>query len=312
MTKINESDLNIEFFPCSLFYEEYANAHNLTFIKINDTSVLLFFITSDKQSVKYMKIDDDTNLLEEKDSTKKIIQLHISIDEPVEIYELNPSYVNNSKNEIFISDLIHTETKSNNETDETSNKTIIFSCGREIFSFTPMFSTFNMKLNPVLLKEKIQIHTDIQVSVQNSNQNSEIDDSNDIKTYSCNNYIVKLIPTSEPRVFAALFVDGTVVICRHPQFSDSKEKSSNSSSIETEVLFNYHRCKPILSCIADDFSFLTFDENHVAILWESFPGWWSEPYCLKMFENNNDDDDEKNDYDNNEEEKNEDIVEDHF
>lgn len=46
MTKINESDLNIEFFPCSLFYEEYANAHNLTFIKINDTSVLLFFITS--------------------------------------------------------------------------------------------------------------------------------------------------------------------------------------------------------------------------------------------------------------------------
>lgn len=313
------AEYGIQYIPCSLFYTEFANAHNLTFIKINETSVLLFFISSNRQSVKYIRINDITNIREDKDSKKNIIQLHISIDEPVEIFRLNLSYIAKNKNEIFVSDLIHPETKSNNENNENDNKTIIFSCGREIFSFTPSLSLFstskssNSKSNPILLTEKVQIQTNIQVKIQNANQDSNLDKSNDTKTYSCFNSIVKLISTSEPRVFAALFIDGTVVICRHPPYisqGNSKDNPSVSTSIETSILFNYHRCKPILSCIADDFSFLTFDENHVAILWESFPDWWSAPYCLKMF-GINDNEEENNEYDNTEEDFNEDAVEDH-
>lgn len=313
--KNNENEDDLQIIPCSLFYSEYANVHNLTFVKVNDTSVLLFFVTENKQSVKYVQIKDSTNIREEKDSKKNIIQLHILVNDPVEIYGLNPSYNTNNKNEIFITDLIHPTSKN----DDFSNKTVIFSCGREILSFTPslsLFSTSNAKSNPLLLNEKIQIQTDIQVKVQSPNL--DFDDPDDIKTYSCFNSIVKLVCTSEPRIFAALFLDGTVVICRHPPYltqgngKDESSSTSSSLSIETAILFNYHRCKPILSCKADDFSFLTFDENHVAILWESFPDWWKAPFMLKMFANNDEDEEDKNEYENAEEEKIEDVVDDHL
>lgn len=306
----NESDANMQYVPSSLFYPDLANVHHLTFIKVNDINVLLFFITANNQAVDYVRIKDISNNHEDND--QKMIQLLISADDPVEIYSLSPFYIKNNKNEIFITDLIHPEVKAiNPKDDDSSNKTIIFSCGREIFSFT-LSSSFLSPTMPtskpcsVFLNEKIQIPASIQVQVQNANinqdQNSDV--QSDTKIYTCLNSIVKLLCTNEPRIFAALCTDGTVVICKHPPYS-LQGSVKDAGSIESAILFNYHRCRPILACTADDFSFLTFDENHVAILWESFPDWWNAPFYLKMFADN--EDEEQNEYDGEED----DAIEDH-
>ncbi|OHT02275.1 hypothetical protein TRFO_30642 [Tritrichomonas foetus] len=131
----------------------------------------------------------------------------------------------------------------------TNTNTLIFCGGKDIHSYTPDF-----------------IRPQLHVSIQN--------DKN----------IISLLQMHEPKIFVAICIDGTIVVCRHPEFTRADPKKGE---IEVVTLFNYHKSKPFLKCAADDFSFLTFDENHVPILWESFPDWWSAPYYLRMFDDNN-------------------------
>lgn len=97
-----------------------------------------------------------------------------------------------------------------------------------------------------------------------------------------NSYQIKtLMNITEPRIFVAICTEGNIIACRVPS---PKRTDLKKGDLETCALFNFHRCEIILGCTAEEFSFLTFDERHIAVLWESFPDWWNAPYYLRMFD----------------------------
>lgn len=256
---VDETIPETEFEPFMLFFPKLPKVHHLTFVPMNEMVTFLFYLSENGDIVAYFRINDNSHLAQQKG--RKTKQIIISIEEePIRIYSATSIKTN------VISDMFCTSYSSNSS---SKIKTVIFSGDKEIFSFTPS----------LLLTSSSMIFTKIKLPNQN-------------KEASICNSIIKLQKTSQPHIFAALFQDGTVCICRHPPL-EPLEKGKTYGEIQTEVLYNFHKARPILSCTANELSFLTFDENHVAILWESFPDWWKAPSYFRMFEDQSDDSEEE-------------------
>lgn len=93
--------------------------------------------------------------------------------------------------------------------------------------------------------------------------------------------ILDVIQLSNPRIMALICSEGNTMVLRHPQYQTRK------GEIEFSPLYSYHRVPIKCGCTAEEFSFFTYDENGIAVLWESFPDWWTAPFYLGMFDDPN-------------------------
>lgn len=97
-------------------------------------------------------------------------------------------------------------------------------------------------------------------------------------TMPCQTHIQSILQLADPRVIALICSDGNAMVIRHPQYQVRK------GEIEFSPMYSYHRAAIKFACTAEEFSFFTYDENGVAVLWESFPDWWAAPFYLGMFD----------------------------
>lgn len=79
--------------------------------------------------------------------------------------------------------------------------------------------------------------------------------------------------------FIVLCKDGHILLCKHPDGTNPAEKNEKKY-IELSWL---HKCEINLITSLQESSFLTYDANETAILWENLPNWWNAPHFLDMF-----------------------------
>ena len=258
--------------------KKIIKVNNNSFIAINESNEVLLITNLDENknenTVKLWHANEDINdgiifqngfgakkliiatcksiaILEiKKDTDTKIKEVNINTTKVVQYDNNNLMFSSKESNSRYLFDvslegpLNKVETKIDNIKDIISLEE-----GTVLFYNENTICTFTLQLSPQYLSCKIE---------------SEI---------------IKLFTMKDKRINIVICKDGTVTIIRHPIFKSHDKKAV----IESYKLFKYHNSSIKLACAASDYSFITFDEDHICIFWESFPEWYNAPEQFGMF-----------------------------
>lgn len=86
-------------------------------------------------------------------------------------------------------------------------------------------------------------------------------------------------PLARIGYFILICKGGHILLCKLSDSSNPADKNEKKF-IELSWL---HKCEISQIVSIQESSFLTFDENGIAILWENLPNWWNAPHFLDMF-----------------------------